>query len=149
MQFDNRSCSIQSSIQQNAEFDIRSGPGLDRWTGPMDGIWAKKIFFFWEGGGTGRPCRIAGQEIAHLKVGPDGPDAKKKKFWERGGTVMPLGTGRQTCLAFLIEVLPTGLKGIKGNSHWWQNLKLCFQGSSSTSVYSHCFFICSPSGNET
>jgi len=35
----------------------------------------KKI---WEAGGTSRPCRIAGQEIARLKVGPDGSDAKKK-----------------------------------------------------------------------
>jgi len=60
---------------------------------------SKKKFFFWEGGGTGRPCRIAGQEIARLKVGLDGPDAKKKYFWERGGTVVPLGTGRPCRIA--------------------------------------------------
>ena len=29
-----RSFSVRSSVQTFAEFGIRSGPGLDRWTGP-------------------------------------------------------------------------------------------------------------------
>ena len=65
-------CWIWSSVRSRVgPVDQTDEPNLSK---------KKKI---WEAGGTSRPCRIAGQEIARLKVGPDGSDAKKKFLGKR------------------------------------------------------------------
>ena len=71
-------------------FSVRSGPGPDQWTE------FEQNFFL--GKKAAQSCHSARADHAALLAASEGwkfsPNAQKKNYGERGGTVVPLGTGR-------------------------------------------------------